>query len=244
MNRFFIQKSAMEGQIALLTGDDVKHICTVLRLTRGDEVILCDGEGTDYAARIEEIQKDRVTAAILCAMPSAAEPRCKITLYQGLPKAGKIETIVQKCVELGVAKIVPVAMERSVVKLSPKEFEKKLIRYQRVAEEAAKQSRRGIIPPIGGLTELDEIDCEQYDAVIVAYEEESQRSLKEMLLGQRQAKNLAIVIGPEGGFNPREIGRILERGAKTITLGKRILRTETAGMALLAMTLYELEGEV
>mgnify|MGYP002732369367 CR=1 FL=1 len=241
MNRFFVDKSAIHGETSTVTGEDVRHISVVLRLQPGDALTLCDGAGTDYTARIERIQKDRVELALLGAQPSGTEPACEVTLYQGLPKAGKLESILQKCVELGVVRVVPVAMARSVVKLSQRDFEAKRDRYQRIMLEAAKQSRRGVIPQIGRLAELREINPMEYDAVIVAYEEEEERTLRAALCAMGNAKRLALVVGPEGGFDPGEIALLRGRGACCVTLGKRILRTETAGPALLAMTLYELE---
>ena len=153
MNRFFVEKENITDSSAVLYGEDVKHISSVLRLRTGDEVMLCDGIGMDYHARITAISKAEVHFDILSSSPALTEPQCSLTLFQGLPKAGKLETIIQKCVELGISEVVPVAMERSVVRLSKKDFGKKLERYQRVAMEASKQSRRGVIPRVGGLIE-------------------------------------------------------------------------------------------
>lgn len=143
MNRFFVEKENITDSSAVLYGEDVKHISSVLRLRTGDEVMLCDGMGTDYRAKIAAVSKAEVHVDILSSSAALTEPQCSLTLFQGLPKAGKLETIIQKCVELGISEVVPVAMERSVVRLSKKDFGKKLERYQRVAMEASKQSRRG-----------------------------------------------------------------------------------------------------
>lgn len=241
MHRFFIAQNAVEGSKAVITGEDVQHIAKVLRLRSGDAVMLCDGMKTEYAAVVERVEKESVLLQITETKPSAAEPETEITLYQGLPKAGKLETIIQKCVELGVHKVIPFDAERSVVKLSEKDFAKKLPRYQRVAYEAAKQSRRGIIPEVGGLIKLPKEDISRYDLVLLAYEEERGMTLKQALSNRADAKRIALIVGPEGGFAPEETEMLTERGAVSVSLGPRILRTETAGMAMLAMALYELE---
>lgn len=211
-------------------------------MSHGDEVTLCDGRKTEYTARIERMEKECITLQILASASSKTEPRCSVTLYQGLPKAGKLETIVQKCVELGVSRIIPFQAARSVVQLSARDFEKKRPRYARVAYEAAKQSRRGIIPEIGGLADLSTENFSEYDLVMLAYEEEHGMTLKQALRCAENISRLALIIGPEGGFACDEVASLAERGAVPVSLGPRILRTETAGMAALAMALYELEG--
>ena len=241
MHRFFIAPEAVGGGVAFMEGEDVQHIAKVLRLGPGDEVALCDGRKTEYTARIECVEKERVTLRVLSSAQSVTEPRCAVTLYQGLPKAGKLETIIQKCVELGVSRVVPFAAARSVVKLSEREFEKKRPRYVRVAYEAAKQSRRGIIPEVCGLAQLPAVDFSQYGLVLLAYEEEQGTTLKAALRSAGAPESLALVVGPEGGFAPEEAALLCECGAVSVSLGPRILRTETAGMAALAMSLYELE---
>lgn len=241
MHRFFIAPEAVADGVAFMEGEDVLHLTKVLRLGPGDEVALCDGRKTEYTARIECVEKERVTLRVLSSAQSVTEPRCAVTLYQGLPKAGKLETIIQKCVELGVSRVVPFAAARSVVKLSEWEFEKKRLRYARVAYEAAKQSRRGIIPEVCGLAQLPAADFSQYGLVLLAYEKEQGTTLKAALRSAGAPESLALVVGPEGGFAPEEAALLCERGAVAISLGPRILRTETAGMAALAMALYELE---
>jgi 16S rRNA (uracil1498-N3)-methyltransferase len=174
---------------------------------------------------------------------SLTEPAHRVTLYQSLPKTGKMETIIQKCTELGVAAIAPVVSERCVVR-PEKDWENKRQRYQRVAYEAAKQSKRGVIPEVLPLKPLAACDFSQYDLVLFAYEEEREYMLKQALRTEqaRTAKNIAVIIGPEGGFEESESAQLCENGAVRVSLGTRILRTETAGMAMLAMVLYELEG--
>ncbi len=240
MHRFFVDASAIQNNKAAVTGEDVAHIKKVLRLSAGDEIIVSDGQCYEYIAKIEEVSTNEVLLHLEGKRKCVTEPEVKVSLFQGLPKAGKMELIVQKCVELGVHSIVPVDMARSVVKVG-KDYEKKLVRYRRVALEAAKQSRRGIVPEVKKLCSINEIDVSAFDAVIVGYEEENKRTLKQALNSCADAKNIAIVIGPEGGFEKSEIESLKERGALCITLGARILRTETAGMAMLAMVLYDRE---
>ena len=252
MHRFFIEPHAVCGNEAVLTGEDVQHIAKVLRLRAGDEVTLCDGAKTEYTARIDSVEKERITLCILETAASKTESAVEITLYQGLPKAGKLETIIQKCVELGIGKVIPFDAERSVVKLSEKDFAKKQSRYQRVAYEAAKQSRRGIIPEVGESLKFKEMveELDQYDLILFPYENEEGTTIKDCLrevvrrvqAGEAELpKRVCIIIGPEGGFADKEAAMLDEAGAQRVSLGKTILRTETAGPAALAMTMYELE---
>ncbi len=243
MNRFFINKEEIVGGRARIFGEDAKHIASVLRLSRGDELLLCDGGGQEYPARIEAADKESVRVEILSQRRAQAEPRTRVTLFQGLPKAGKLETIIQKCVELGVSSIVPVLAKRSVVRLTGGEFEPKRARYRRVAYEAAKQSGRGVVPEIGALIEIDKIDPAAFDAFFVPYEGETEQSLKQALRKFCGARNVGVAIGPEGGFDPEEVRMLKEKGAQCVTLGPRILRTETAGPAVVAMLLYEWEDD-
>jgi len=241
MNRFFVKKDDIRDNSAVITGEDLKHISKVLRMAPGDKVMLCDGEGYQYLAEISEITKDCARLEILNGERCAAEPSRRITLYQGLPKGDKMELIVQKCVELGISEIVPVAAERSIVKIKPGEFGGKRTRYQRVAYEAAKQCGRGRISEVADLTTFKAADMTRHDLIIIAYEDEKGTTLKSLLRANMQAGDIAIVIGPEGGLDPSEVELLIQKGGKAVTLGPRILRTETAGMAALAMILYEVE---
>lgn len=243
MNRFFIENAAIKDGEAQITGEDVKHITRVLRMHVDDRLMLCDGAGNEYLCSILSILETAVHVKILDMFRNAAEPPYTITLLQCLPKAGKMETIVQKCVELGVTRIVPVQSARSVVRLQEKEAEKKCLRYNRVAQEAAKQSRRGIVPEVSSVQwNLSSIDWSGYELVLVADEEERGTRLKDLLRGLgRKPRSIALLIGPEGGLERSEVACVKAAGGFGITLGNRILRTETAGMALLAMLQYELE---
>ena len=238
MRRFFCDNIA--DSTAIISGDDAHHITRVLRMKPGDALSLCDGAGIEYDAVITSASPEAVVCALGANHESTVEPPVRITLFQCLPKTGKMETIVQKCTELGVSAVVPVVSARCVV-IPNKDFEKKRERYNRVALEAAKQSRRAVVPQVLPLIELKNVDPRQFDRFLVAYEEEGAHSLKAALQQANSPKTIAILIGPEGGLEESEVERLLQFGATAVSLGKRILRTETAGMAMLAQILYEVE---
>lgn len=240
MHRFFVTQAQIAGGKATVTGEDVLHITRVLRLQPGEEADLCDGQGGEYRGRIEQMDGAAVVFGLSQRRDCDTEPRHRVTLYQCLPKAGKMETIIQKCVELGVCGVTPVVSARCVVK-PDRDFEKKRQRYQRVAYEAAKQSRRGIIPEVKPLITLSDIDTSGHDLTLLAYEDETRTGLK-AALADTTALDIAIIIGPEGGFAAEEADMLRAKGAVSVRLGPRILRTETAGMAMLAMLLFGLEG--
>lgn len=241
MPRYFVLPEQIIGQEISIIGEDAKHLGTVLRARPGDTVTICDGQGADYETEVAEVSKENVLLKIRSKQQTVSEPEVKITLFQGVPKGDKLDTVIQKCVELGVARIVPMITERVVVRLSGKE-EKKAARYQRIAEAAAKQSGRGRIPQVAPILDFDAAitEAKQLDAAIFFYEEERERQLRE-ILQTFQGKTLGIFIGPEGGFSPEEAEKARMAGFPAATLGKRILRTETAGMAAIAILLYELE---
>ena len=238
MHRFFIRQPISD--CVTLRGEDVKHITRVLRLREGDTITLCDGQNHECTATIETIAKDAVDCRCSTPMLCETEPDARVTLFQGLPKTGKMETIIQKCVELGIDTVIPMRTEYCVVQ--PKEsFADRIERWQRVAEEAAKQCRRGIIPKIGNLIKITDIDMSAYDLCLVAYENERNTSLKKSLRAFT-GTSIAVLIGPEGGFSVTEIEQLEQKGVQSVSLGKRILRTETAGMAMLAQIMYEVDG--
>jgi 16S rRNA (uracil1498-N3)-methyltransferase len=239
MRRFFCE--SITTDTAAITGDDAHHISRVLRMKAGDALSLCDGAGNEYDAVITSITQDTVACAVGERRASEAESPVKVTLFQCLPKAGKMELIVQKCTELGVFAVVPVVSARCVV-VPGKDYDKKRERYNRVALEAAKQSRRGMIPSVMPLVELKKIDVKSFDLFLVAYEDENTVSLKQALRAAKQPATIALLIGPEGGLEEGEVAQLVKAGAQSVSLGKRILRTETAGMAMLAQTLYEVEA--
>lgn len=240
MPKFFFHKNDISrGQIQLF-GEDEKHIKTVLRAREGEEITLCDGEGMDYQCRIASLERG-VLLDILSKEVCETEPKTKITLYQGLPKADKMELIIQKCVELGVDRIVAVSTERAIVKLDKKEA-KKLERWQKIAEAAAKQSGRGKIPEIGQqVLKFKEAvaEAKELDGAIIPYEREQETGIRQFVQ-KFKGESVGVFIGPEGGFADEEIALAQENGITPITLGKRILRTETAGMTTAAILLYEL----
>ena len=242
MSRFFIEKDQIFSDHVVITGEDVKHIRNVLRLSQGDIVTVCDGAGTDYSVRIAEMDPARVKAEILQSAPNRNEPPIEVTLYQGLPKSDKMELIIQKGVELGVTSVVPVYTERTVVKLeSRKDEERKTERWQRIAFEASKQCNRGIVPKIGMPVAFKKaLELSAADHLrIIPYEKEAVHRLKSCIPANNIEK-AAIFIGPEGGFSDKEIETAEALGVLPVTLGPRILRTETAGMAVLAIIMYEI----
>ncbi len=241
MPRFFAYKGQIENGGFIIDGGDAAHIASVLRCKTGDELIICDGEGTDYYCTIAEADKKRVVAKINESCPNSTEPRVSITLYQGLPKSDKMELIIQKCVEIGLTRIVPVKTEFAVAKLDGKE-EKKRERWQKIAESAAKQCGRGKIPLVDKAMTFAEAleDSRGCQGRIIPYENETERGIKQFATAFK-GDSVAVFIGPEGGFSPKEIELAVKDGLTSVTLGKRILRTETAGLVTGAILLYELE---
>lgn len=243
MRRFFTETTPIVGESCILSGEEARHILTVLRMKCGDELLLISGGGTEYRARIESCTRDEAVLNVMAEERCMAEPETKATLFQCLPKAGKTETIVQKCVELGVNDIRLVISGRCVVR--PDSMENKLARYNRIAKEAAKQSGRGVAPEVKAPEELKNCDFSGFDLLIIAYENEQEMSLRTLLREKitEKPRRVGIFIGPEGGLEISEVEFLLaaNRNAHSVSLGKRILRTETAGMAVLAMLMYELE---
>lgn len=246
MNRFFVDVENIieeENYIRMDDQEDRKHILKVLRLNIGDCVEISDGCGHVYIAEIQSISESAIDLKLLEKRKSEAEPDVKITLFQSIPKSDKMEIIIQKTVELGITEIVPVISQRTVVRLHSKNEQKKLERWRKIASEAAKQCKRGIIPnvhpPISFEQMLERI-C-QYDFVAIPYEKEKELGLKDLLKNCGPAwKKIGIVIGPEGGFTEEEISIAKRAGAVSVTLGPRILRTETAGFVALSIFMYEI----
>ena len=244
MSRFFVTPDAV-GDVAIRITDreDLHHMTKVLRLKPGDEIEVSDGTAWEYRGVLRLVTSEEAVADIVDKQAFAREPGIRITLFQGMPKQGKMELIIQKAVELGVSRVVPVFTDRSVVTDNGK-MDKKIQRWQKIADEAVKQCRRGKIPEIGEDLTFSQMaeQLKDYDCVLFPYENEEDRSLKAGLRNlTSKPQNLAIIIGPEGGFSDREAALLKEKGALCVTLGKTILRTETAGLAAIAMVLYELE---
>lgn len=248
MPKFFVGKNQINNNEIRVLGKDVNHIKNVLRKKCGDKLTICDSETEkDYVCEITEIKEDFINCNILEKLENSVESEVKITIFQGLPKADKMELIIQKAVELGVYDIVPVNMRRCVVKLNPKDEEKKIQRWQKISEVAAKQCGRNRIPIINEVTSIKNVcnSIEKYDILIVAYENEKDNTLKQCIkdLKQLNKKNLKIcvLIGPEGGIDENEVEELKASGARIITLGKRILRTETVALNVLSIIMYEFD---
>lgn len=251
MPKFFVKENQISNNKIEIVGDDVNHITNVLRMKQGEILKVCNQEtGENYIAEIINAQKNSVTCEIQEKLEETAESNVDITLYQGLPKFEKMELIIQKNTEVGVNAIVPVIMERTVVKLDEKQVSKKLERWQKIAEIAAKQSMRDKIPEIKNIIKInkisDSLKIEKFDTILVAYENEEKTMLKKELKKLENLKDkkykIAIIIGPEGGISEREIEQLNNLGAKCVSLGRRILRTETAGIIMSGDIMYELEN--
>ena len=242
MPKFFVDKNSIGEKNIEITGDDANHIATVLRAKVDEEIVICDGYGTDYRCRLIGINKKQVLAEIIEKFKNENEPDLKITLFQGLPKGDKMELVIQKCIEIGVDKIVPVMTENTVVKIGDK-AEKKNIRWNKIAESAAKQCGRGKIPHVDKIISFKEAieSIKDLDTAIIPYEKETKNSIKKFATNFK-GNSIGIFIGPEGGFSEEEIALCKENGIESVTLGKRILRTETAGLVTSVILLYELEG--
>lgn len=246
MHRFYVGTENIEDNRIVITGSDVNHIKNVLRLNKGEKIVICDGQGQDYYCIIDNVAKEQVIAVIEDKQKANTELRTKIYLFQGLPKKDKMELIVQKAVELGAYEIVPVKMKRTIVKIDNEKKEKaKLNRWQTIANEASKQSRRGILPNVHEIVSYKEaIDmAKELEYVILPYElAENMEYTRKIIEEASKCSSIGIFIGPEGGFEEEEVSLAKENGIKPITLGNRILRTETAGLTTLAMLMYNIEG--
>lgn len=242
MPRFFINAFDIKENGIVLTGENMHHLINVLRHKKGDEITVCDGTGFDYLCAISDIGKDKVNLKILDKNGSLSEPKVKISLFQGLPKGDKFSLIVEKCVEAGVYDITGVNMARCVSRLTPKDFSKKKVRFEKISLSASKQSGRGMVPHINELIEFDEFleRKDDFDLVVFPYEEAKDKTLKSIIKDFKGEK-IAMIIGPEGGFSKEETNKLISNGITPVTLGRRILRTETAGMAAIFNILYELE---
>lgn len=259
MSRFFVKpENVGKKNIIIDDAQDLHHMIKVLRLSEGDEVEISDTKQWEYKSRLVYISSDMAEAEILDKQSFSAEPDIKLTLFQGIPKQGKMELIVQKTVELGVNEIFPVFMMRSVVTDNGK-FGKKISRWQKVSDEAVKQCKRGLIPRVEKPLQLkDAVKLfHDFDLVLFPYENEEGTTIKDVLVPysrrnesdidvrkhdeEASCGKIAVIIGPEGGFSDEEAKMITEAGGISVSLGKTVLRTETAGMAAIAMIMYELE---
>lgn len=244
MHRFFIpMENVRDHQLVITDSNDIHHMKNALRLTPGDKVVVCDTRKNEYTAQIKSIASDYIVLTYETVQPSKQESPVNIDLYQGLPKSSKMDLIVEKTVELGIQSITPLSLKRCVAKIkNHKKEQKKLKRWNKIAKSASKQSDRGFIPTVNPLKDLDEFltMVENYDLVLVPYEDEDTKRITALATNKEIYKSIAVVIGPEGGFTPQEIERLKESGAQTVSLGPRILRTETAGIAVTAILQYAL----
>lgn len=216
----------------VLDEEKSRHIAKSLRMRKGDMITVCNGNGTDYGCIIDEITKTTVTLSVCYKQASESEPSIKVSLYQGVPKGDKMEDIIQKCVELGIFSITPVLTKRSISRPDEKQAAKKQQRYAKIALEAAQQSGRGIVPEIHKMTSFKTAVSECEADLIILFYEGGGKSLKSLIKDDIQS--VAIFIGPEGGFEKEEVDAVIEKGGINATLGKRILRTQTAPVAALS----------
>jgi 16S rRNA (uracil1498-N3)-methyltransferase len=245
MYRFYVEQDQIGEKEIVITGPDVNHIKNVLRMKPGEKLIICNGQGKDFHCIIEVEYEGKIITNILEVLDTETELDGKLYLFQGVPKKDKMEFIIQKAVELGVYEIIPVMTKRTVVKLEDKKKElKKVERWQSIAASAAKQSGRGIIPQISETKTLKEalkmagsIECK-----LIPYENAKDIQITKEIIGNIKSNNsVAIFIGPEGGFEEEEVNLALEAGFTAVTLGRRILRTETAGLTMLSVLMFQME---
>lgn len=230
MQKLFTDK--ITGDTVLLEGESANHIAKSLRMRVGDMLTVTDGSGDDYGCIIEEITKSTVLLKVCYKQVNETEPTCSVTVYQGVPKAGKLEDVIQKCVELGAVRIVPTLTKRCVSRPDDKQAQKKNQRYRKIALEAAQQSGRGIVPEVSIMTPLNKALDEDNSEVKIVFYEGGGEKLRNII--KPECKSVSIYIGPEGGFEKEEVELIEKAGGRRATLGKRILRTQTAPVASLS----------
>lgn len=246
MYKFFVNDEQINGKEINIIGDDVNHIKNVLRLEVGESICICNKESSEsFECKIININSDKIICEILEEIFETTEPNTYIHIFQGLPKADKMEWIIEKATEIGVKEITPIIMKRTIVKLEEKDKLKKIVRWQKIAEVAAKQSKRDCILKVNNIINFKNIfeKIKDYDIVLVAYENEVKNTLKNILNSFKKRDNckVAVIIGPEGGIDESEMEICNTNNIIPVTLGKRILRTETAPLVISSNILYELE---
>ena len=246
MYKFFVEDKQINENKVNIIGKDVNHIKNVLRLEVEEQICICNKETSiSFLCKITKLDNNFVICEILEEIEDTTESNTYIHIFQGLPKSDKLEFIIEKCTEIGVKEITPVSMKRSIVKLEERDKTKKLNRWQKIAEVAAKQSKRDTILKVNNVINFQNIfeNVKDYDILLVAYEEEEENTLKEILKRYKNKGNIkiAVIIGPEGGIDEKEINICKDNKFISITLGKRILRTETAPLVVSSNILYELE---
>lgn len=245
MYQFFVEPSQIQGKKVIITGSDVNHMKNVLRMKIGEEIAVRNGvDGKEYRCGIEEFAQEQVICSLRFVREEGVELPSKIYLFQGIPKADKMELIVQKAVELGAFEVIPVAVKRCVVKLDAKKAQAKVNRWQGIAEAAAKQCKRGVIPVVRKPMTMKEAAAyaREMNVKLIPYElAQDMAHTKKIIEAIRPGESVAVFIGPEGGFEESEVTEALAAGIEPITMGKRILRTETAGLTILSWLMYHLE---
>lgn len=246
MYHFFVTPGQITEEYAVITGQDVNHIRNVLRMKAGEQVGIRDGISRNYICELEEIGSSEIRAKILSVDEDSSELPARIYLFQGLPKSDKMELIVQKAVELGAYQIIPVTTRRAVVKLDHKKEETKRKRWNTIAESAAKQSGRMLVPEVTGVMTLTQACAfaKTLDISLIPYELAEGMADTKKIIGQvKPGMQVGVLIGPEGGFDVEEVEQATEAGFHPITLGRRILRTETAGLTALSILMFQLEND-
>ena len=247
MSKFFVKNNQIKDNKIIIIGEDVNHIKNVLRLKEDDNIEICNSEnGINYICGITNINTDSIECSIFRETTINSESNIHINIFQGIPKSDKMELIIQKCVELGVDEITPVEMRRCVVKIDDKVKNKKIERWKKISEVAAKQCGRNIIPKVNNVINIKNI-CNfvnEYDILLLAYENERENTLKDEIKNVKNKENrnikIGIIIGPEGGLDNEEVVLLKNNGAKSVTLGSRILRTETVAFVVTSIIMYEL----
>lgn len=239
MPRFFSLEKANEG-IIILTGEDAKHIAKSLRMEQGEKLVVCNGQGIDYLCEILSIDGNTVSVKVNEEVPSKGEANVKVTLYMSLPKSDKMELIAQKATELGVYEIIPVLTSRCISRPNDSAMSKKILRWCKICEEAAKQSGRGVIPMVHDVQTFKQAigNATNCDLSLFLYESEHENGLKQALV-QNEAKHISIFVGPEGGFSDEEAQYAVSQGLLSVSLGSRILRCETAPLAAISAIMYQ-----
>lgn len=245
MDRFFSNNIDLQNNKIIIDGDDVKHITKVLRMKEEDLLEVCDNKDNEYVAKIINLDKKEITLDIVEKKEIKRESEVKVNLFQGYPKGAKFELIIQKLTEIGVCNITPIITSRVIIKALKEKEAKKFDRWEKIIYEASKQSKRGVIPKLNGFLSLKEMidKTKEDDLKIVFYENEDDLNLKDIIkkIDKENIKNISIVIGPEGGFKEDEIDILKESNYYISTLGKRILRTETASIVAASLILYEFD---
>ncbi len=248
MRKFFVENENIVEEKIFITGQDVNHIRNVLRLDVLEKILVCDKSNfRNYICEIIEIKQDEIECKIIEEVKGEAEGNVELHIFQGLPKADKMELIIQKGTELGISSYIPVKLSRCIVKLDGKDEVKKIDRWNKISETAAKQSGRDMIPKVRCLESIKQLEKEvsEYDLFLVAYEMEKENYIKNELLKIKETKEkykIAVLIGPEGGLDILEVENLKNAGAKVISLGNRILRTETVALQVSSIIMYELEN--